>query len=66
MLSNLGQIQEAEEDGRRSLALAGELGYPFGEAHALGVLSIAAGSAGNLNEADGSPGRLSMSGGPER
>jgi len=52
VLSNLGQIQEAEEDGRRSLALAGELGYPFGEAHALGVLSIAAGSAGNLNEAE--------------
>jgi predicted ATPase/class 3 adenylate cyclase/DNA-binding CsgD family transcriptional regulator len=51
LLSNRGQIPEAEEDGRRSLAVARELGYPFGEAHALGALSIAAMAAGNLDDA---------------
>ena len=50
VLSNLGQIPEAGEDGRRSLALARELGYPFGEAHALGVLAIAA--EDDLDEAE--------------
>jgi DNA-binding CsgD family transcriptional regulator/tetratricopeptide (TPR) repeat protein len=52
VLSNLGQIPRAEEDGRRSLALARELGYPFGEALALGVLGIAAEGAGDLDEAE--------------
>ena len=35
VLSNLGRIAEAADDGRRSLALARELGYPAGEALAL-------------------------------
>ena len=39
---NLGRIAEAAEDGRRSLALARELGYPAGEALALLDLSLAA------------------------
>jgi hypothetical protein len=51
VLSNLGRIPEAAEDGRRSLAVARELGYPFGEAHALGVLSIAADCVGDLGDA---------------
>ena len=38
-LSNLGRIAEAADDGRRSLALARELGYPAGEALALVDLS---------------------------
>jgi hypothetical protein len=41
-LSNLGRLAEAADDGRRSLALARELGYPAGEAMALAGLSIAA------------------------
>jgi predicted ATPase/DNA-binding CsgD family transcriptional regulator len=52
VLSNLGRIPQAEEDGRRSLALARELEYPFGVAHALGVLGIAAHGAGDLDEAE--------------
>ena len=52
VLSNLGQIPRAEEDGRCSLALARELGYQFGEAHALGVLGIAAEGAGDLDKAE--------------
>ena len=41
-LLNLGRIAEGAEDGRRSLAMARELGYPVGEAIALGVLAVAA------------------------
>jgi len=41
-LANLGRFAEAAADGRRSLALARELGYPAGEALALAGLSIAA------------------------
>ena len=41
-LTNLGRLAEAAADGRRSLALARELGYPAGEALALAGLSIAA------------------------
>jgi DNA-binding CsgD family transcriptional regulator len=37
-LSNLGRLSEAAVDGRRSLALARELGYPAGEALALAGL----------------------------
>jgi predicted ATPase/DNA-binding CsgD family transcriptional regulator len=52
VLSNLGRIPQAEQDGRRSLALARELDYPFGQAHALGVLSIAAECAGDFRDAE--------------
>ena len=41
-LANLGRIAEAADDGRRSLALARELGYPAGEALALERLAVAA------------------------
>jgi predicted ATPase/DNA-binding CsgD family transcriptional regulator len=41
-LSNLGRIAEASDDGRRSLALARELGYPAGETLALYHLAVAA------------------------
>jgi hypothetical protein len=41
-LTNLGRLAEAAADGRRSLAMARELGYPAGEALALAGLSIAA------------------------
>jgi non-specific serine/threonine protein kinase len=41
-LANLGRFAEAAADGRRSLAVARELGYPAGEALALAGLSIAA------------------------
>jgi len=41
-LLNLGRVSEAADDARRSLAAARELGYPAGEAAALGVLSLAA------------------------
>ena len=51
MLSNLGRLAEAVGDGRRSLALARELGYPAGEAFALGSLGIAAYEAGDLDGA---------------
>ena len=50
-LSNLGRIAEAADDGRRSLALARELGYPAGEALALASLSIAAYDADDLGSA---------------
>jgi len=41
-LTNLGRLAEAADDGRRSLDLARELGYPAGQALALAGLSIAA------------------------
>ena len=50
-LAQLGRISEAVDDGRRSLALARELGYPVGEEAALGNLSAAAWYAGDLDGA---------------
>jgi predicted ATPase/DNA-binding CsgD family transcriptional regulator len=47
----LGQIPEAAEDARRSLAVAREMGYPFGEVFALVLLASAAAAAGDLGEA---------------
>ncbi len=41
-LLNADRLAEAAEDGRRSLALARELGYPAGEALALAYLAITA------------------------
>jgi predicted ATPase/DNA-binding CsgD family transcriptional regulator len=50
-LTNLGRLAEAVRDGRRSLALARELGYPAGEALALASLSIAAYDGDDLGNA---------------
>jgi predicted ATPase/DNA-binding CsgD family transcriptional regulator len=50
-LANLGRVAEAADDARRSLALARELGYPAGEALALGHLAVAVYRAGELNSA---------------
>jgi predicted ATPase/DNA-binding CsgD family transcriptional regulator len=50
-LTNLGRIPEAAADGRRSLALARELGYPAGQALALAGLSIAAYDGDDLGSA---------------
>ena len=50
-LRELGQIPEAAEDGRRSLAVARELGYPLGEVMALHEVAFAAAAAGDLGEA---------------
>jgi DNA-binding CsgD family transcriptional regulator len=50
-LRELGQIPEAAEDGRRCLAVARELGYPCGEAMALGDLSLNAGATGDQSSA---------------
>jgi DNA-binding CsgD family transcriptional regulator len=47
-LSNLGRLSEAAADGRRSLALARELGYPAGQALALAGLSNVAYHSGDL------------------
>jgi non-specific serine/threonine protein kinase len=44
-LRGLGQIPEAIPEGRRALAVAREIGYPAGEALALGELSLNAESA---------------------
>ena len=46
-LSELGRTAEAVDDGRRSLAISRELGYPAGEALALVNLGIAALYAGD-------------------
>ena len=51
VLRQLGQISEAAEDARRALAVARELGYPFGEVFALQNLSFAAAAAGDLGDA---------------
>jgi predicted ATPase/DNA-binding CsgD family transcriptional regulator len=51
MLANLGRLPEAADDGRRSLALARELGDPAREAMALMDLSIAAFYADDLDSA---------------
>ena len=50
-LTNLGRLAEAADDGRRSLAVARELGYPAGEALALAGLSIAAYDGDDLGSA---------------
>jgi DNA-binding CsgD family transcriptional regulator len=42
MLLNLGRLAEGDEDGRGSLAMARELGYPAGEGTALRILGLAA------------------------
>ena len=51
ILLNMGRSGEGAEDGRRSLAMARELGYPAGEAAALEALSIAAYERGDYDEA---------------
>ena len=50
-LANLGRTPEAVRDGRRCLAVARELRYPAGEAHALVDLSLAALYTGDLDSA---------------
>ena len=50
-LRELGQIPEATEDARRSLAVARELGYPAGEGVALADLAHAAAAVGDQGEA---------------
>ncbi|HEV2243123.1 MAG TPA: hypothetical protein VGR98_18920 [Streptosporangiaceae bacterium] len=50
-LGELGQIPEAAEEARRSLAIARDLGYPFGEAMAVTHLAFAASGAGDVGEA---------------
>jgi DNA-binding CsgD family transcriptional regulator len=51
-LANLHHLPEAFEDGRRALALAGDLGDPTGEAYALYWLGTAAGYLGDLRDAE--------------
>ena len=46
-LLSTGRLAEGAEDGRRSLAIARELGYPAGEGTALRMLAIAAFSSGD-------------------
>ena len=50
-LVGLGQVPEAAEDARRSLAVARELGYPLGEVLALAQLADAAAAIGDVGEA---------------
>jgi non-specific serine/threonine protein kinase len=50
-LRGMGRFAEAAEDGRRSLAVAQEVGYPAAEALALGNLSFLARYAGELDSA---------------
>jgi predicted ATPase/DNA-binding CsgD family transcriptional regulator len=50
-LSNLGRVPEAAAAGRRALAMARELGYPFGQVLATTCLVIAASYAGDLDDA---------------
>ena len=50
-LAELGQVPEAAEDARRSLAVAREVGYPDGEVFALALLAWAAVAAGDGGEA---------------
>ena len=51
VLSNLGRVPEAAAISRRALAMARELGYPFGQAFALNGLVIAAWYGGDLDDA---------------
>jgi predicted ATPase/DNA-binding CsgD family transcriptional regulator len=50
-LLNLGRLAEGTEDGRRSLAMARELGYPAGEGTALRILGIASWYGGDCDGA---------------
>jgi predicted ATPase/DNA-binding CsgD family transcriptional regulator/transcriptional regulator with XRE-family HTH domain len=50
-LFNMGQIAEAAEEARCSLAVAQEIRYPAGEAMALGTIGFAAVEAGDLDGA---------------
>ena len=50
-LSNLGRVAEGAEEGRCSLALAREVGWPAGEALALAYLSNAADYVGDIDDA---------------
>jgi DNA-binding CsgD family transcriptional regulator len=50
-LRELGRFAEAAEEGRRALAMARELGYPFGEVMALMQLAFTAAAVGDLGEA---------------
>ena len=50
-LLNLGQLAEGNEDGRRSLAMSRELGYPAGEGAALRILGIGAWYSGDCESA---------------
>ena len=47
-LLSTGGLAEGAEDGRRSLAMARELGYPAGEGAALRMVAIAAFSSGDI------------------
>ena len=51
VLSNLGRVAEAAEEGRRSLAMTREVGYPSREVFALMDLSIAAWASGDADGA---------------
>ena len=50
-LRDLGQIPEAAADARRALAVAQEVGHPFGEAVALLDLALAAAAGGDVGDA---------------
>jgi DNA-binding CsgD family transcriptional regulator len=50
-LANLGRVPEAAVAGRRALAMARELGYPFGQGRATACLVLAASYAGDLDGA---------------
>ncbi len=51
VLRYMGRAAEAADDARRALAVAREIGYPTGEAHALAELSLAASHAGDHHSA---------------
>jgi predicted ATPase/class 3 adenylate cyclase/DNA-binding CsgD family transcriptional regulator len=73
VLLNAGRLAEGAEDGRRSLAMARELGYPAGEGTALRMLAIAALRSGDYDGAvqlgrqqqliTGIPGTIARAGG---
>jgi DNA-binding CsgD family transcriptional regulator len=50
-LRDLGQFPAAAEDARRALAVAREVGHPFGEVVALLDLALAAAAVGDLGDA---------------
>ena len=50
-LLNLGRLAEGTEEGRRSLAMARELGYPAGEGTAMRILGIGAWYSGDYDGA---------------
>ena len=51
VLANLGRMAEADQSGRRSVAVARQIGYPAGEALALQTLSVAAFIGDDLDSA---------------